>query len=591
MAVYFWVNYPIRPMHAGSVVLILHTHLPYVLHHGTWPHGSDWLCEAVAECYIPLLNVLERLRTHNLTAPLTLDISPVLCEQLEHPDFPALFEQYCTDHIELARQDEEYFRRTESNPHYRYLAHRWQQWYAERLADFTERYSRSIVGALRRLQDEGAIEIMTSAATHAYLPLLGSDYSIAAQIQIACESYRRHFGRDPRGIWLPECGYRPAYSWRTYLPVEHFSTPHSRLGIEQILARAGLEYFVTDEPLIRRSEPLAVQNADGTFSTPIPTAEHPFARTPLEIYRVASGWETAHENVAVFTRDQRIALQVWSAELGYPGDPNYLDFHKKHFASALRYWRVTDNKADMQYKLLYVPEWAHQRAQLHAFHFTQLIERSLSEYYRTMGRGGIVCLPFDTELFGHWWFEGPIFLFHVLRGLSLSPIARPTTASAALDAYQPRQIVRLPEGSWGRGNHHDVWIEPSVHWMWEAIYRAEYRWQRLAERYAKEKRSPTLERILAQALRELLLLQASDWEFLVTTHSARDYAQMRFFFHHADFERLCHMAERYLPKRGLSKADRTFLAETEQRNAIFPWLRLDNWTHATTTVGYDATMA
>lgn len=582
-------------MHSGSVVLILHTHLPYVLHHGTWPHGSDWLCEAVAECYLPLLGAIEQLAAEGYRAPITVDISPILCEQLEHPDFPALFEQYCTAHIELARQDERYFARTEPNPHYRMLARMWQQWYSTRLEEFTERYGRSIVGTLRRLQDAGAIEVMTCAATHGYLPLLGSDESVALQVKLACDNYRRHFGRSPRGIWLPECGYRPAYAWRTYLPVEHFSTPHWRLGIEQIVARCGLEYFVTDEPLVRRSEPLAILSPthDGgtTLSPPIPSAECPFARTPLEVYRVASSLETAAENVAVFTRDQSIAMQVWSAELGYPGDPNYLDFHKKHFASALRYWRVTDNKADMRYKLLYVPQWAQQRAQLHAFHFTQLIERSLAEYHRTTGRRGVVCLPFDTELFGHWWFEGPLFLYHVLRGLSLSPIARPTTASDALDGYRPREIVRLPEGSWGRGNHHDVWIEPSVHWMWESIYRAEHRWQRLARRMASQRRSPTLERIAAQALRELLLLQASDWEFLVTTHSATDYAQMRFFFHHSDFERLCDIAERYSPKRGVSKADRAFLEETERRNAIFPELRLEHWLDAAYLAGSHETVA
>ncbi|MCS7000248.1 MAG: DUF1957 domain-containing protein [Bacteroidota bacterium] len=578
-------------MQAGTVVLILHTHLPYVLHHGTWPHGSDWLCEAVAECYIPLLEVLERLAAEGYHAPITLDISPVLCEQLEHPDFPSLFEQYCTSHIELARQDERYFQRTEPNPHYQMLARMWQQWYARRLEQFTTTYNRSIVGALRRLQQEGIIEVMACAATHGYLPLLGSDESIALQVLVAQESYQRHFGRLPRGMWLPECGYRPSYPWRTYLPVEHFSIPHERLGIEQILARAGIEYFVTDEPLIRRAEPLAVLGQDGMLLPPIPTAAHPFARTPLELYRVASRWETAHESVAVLVRDQRIAMQVWSAELGYPGDPNYLDFHKKHFASALRYWRVTDNKADMRYKLLYVPEWAHQRAQLHAFHFTQLIERSLAEYRRATGRSGVVCLPFDTELFGHWWFEGPLFLYHLLRGLALSPIARPATASGALDAYLPREIVRLPEGSWGRGNHHDVWIEPSVHWMWEAIYRAEYRWMRLVERCRQQRRTPTLERILAQALRELLLLQASDWEFLVTTHTAKEYAQMRFFFHHSDFERLCTIAERYSPKRGLSKADRGFLEDTERRNAIFPDLRLDHWIRASTLVGTHAMVA
>jgi 1,4-alpha-glucan branching enzyme len=568
-------------MQPGSVVLMLHTHLPYVLHHGTWPHGSDWLCEAVAECYIPLLGVIEQLLAEGLVAPITLDISPVLCEQLEHPDFPALFEQYCTAHAELAREDERYFRRTESNPHYQHLARMWHAWYRSRLEEFQERYHCSIVGSLRRLQQAGAVEIMTCAATHGYLPLLGSDASVALQILLAKENYRKHFGTEPHGIWLPECGYRPAYPWRTYLGVEHFSTPHPRLGIEQFLARNGIDYFVTDEPLVRRATPLAIAREDGTLAPPIPSPLHPFARTPLELYRVASHWETATESAAIFTRDQRIALQVWSAELGYPGDPNYLDFHKKHFHSALRYWRVTDNKADMRYKLLYVPQWAQQRASLHAFHYTQLIERSLAEYARTTGRAGVLCLPFDTELFGHWWFEGPQFLYHLLRGLAHSPVARPQTARAAYQQHAPREIIQLPEGSWGRGNHHDVWIDPAVHWMWESIYRAERRWMLLAERMAAQQRTPTLDRILAQALRELLLLQASDWEFLVTTHSAADYAQMRFFFHHSDFERLCQMAEDYSPKRGLRRADRAFLVETEQRNALFPELRLDHWLQAT----------
>ncbi len=565
-------------MQPGSVVLILHTHLPYVLHHGTWPHGSDWLCEAVAECYLPLLNVLEQLRAEGLSAPITVDISPVLCEQLEHPDFPALFEKYCIAHAQLAQDDERFFRRTEPNPHYQRLARMWQQWYHQRLHDFRERYGSSIVGALRRLQNDGAIEVMTCAATHGYLPLLGSDASVALQVLLARDNYRKHFGTDPHGIWLPECGYRPAYAWQTYLNVEHFSIPHPRLGVEQVLARTGLLYFVTDEPLLRRAVPLAIVQEDGTYAPPQPTPAHPFARTPLEVYRVASGVETLAENVGIFTRDQRIALQVWSAELGYPGDPNYLDFHKKHFNSALRYWRVTDNKADMRYKLLYVPQWAEQRAQLHAFHFTQLIERSLAEYHRSTGKAGVLCLPFDTELFGHWWFEGPLFLYHLLRGLALSPLARPQTAHIAYRQYNPREIVQLPEGSWGRGNHHDVWIEQPVHWMWESIYRAERKWMLLADRLAQHQhRSRTLNRILAQALRELLLLQASDWEFLVTTGSAPDYAQMRFFFHHSDFERLCQIAERYTPKRGLNAADRAFLEETEERNRLFSELNFDHW--------------
>lgn len=571
-------------MHVGNYVLILHTHLPYVLHHGDYPHGSDWVCEAVAECYIPLLNAFHELKAEGISPQVTLDISPVLCEQLEHPDFLPLFERYCDVRIEMAKNDEAYFKRTEQEPHFQRIAQYWQKTYRERKNDFTKKYKRSIVGALRELQDSGDIEIMTCGATHGYFALLGSDTSIRLQLQAAVANYEKHFGRKPRGVWLPECAYRPAYPWRTFLPVEHLQKATMRAGVEQLVAEAGLEYFVIDQGSITGAQPVGFFKGGDKKSfvkTKARTAEHPFDLSPLALYNVTSGTDTSKGTAVVFTRDQQISMQVWSGDMGYPGDPMYLDFHKKFHRSALRYWRVTDNKADMMYKLLYVPGWAEERVNMHAFHYTQSIERALINNYRITNRFATLCTPFDTELFGHWWYEGPLFVKAVLRGLHHSPYVRTVTASAQMDYIKPAEVVNIPESSWGKNGHHEVWMNPDVQYMWSAIYKAEKTMDELLAAYRTPKMNKTLRRILTQAMRELLLLQASDWEFLVTTVSAKDYAEMRFYFHHTDFTKLCALAQKYGERTTkalrLSKQEKEYLEETEQRNAIFPELQLEWW--------------
>ncbi|MBL7973915.1 MAG: DUF1957 domain-containing protein [Candidatus Kapabacteria bacterium] len=567
-------------MHVGNYVLILHTHLPYVLNHGDWPHGSDWVCEAVAECYIPLLNAFHQLKDEGISPKVTLDISPVLCEQLAHPDFPALFEKYCQVRIDMAKNDEKYFKRTEQEPQFQRVAKYWQEWYSKRKTEYVAKYNRSIIGALKELQDSGDIEVMTCGATHGYFALLGSDKSIRLQLNAAIANYQKHFGRKPRGVWLPECAYRPAYPWKTYLPVAHLQKPTVRAGVEQLVHEAGLEYFVVDQGTTLGSKPVGVfKNGDhSTFvKTKTRTAEHPFDKTPLALYNVASGDDVSKGTSVIFTRDQNIAMQVWSGDLGYPGDPMYLDFHKKHHGSALRYWRVTDNKADMMYKLLYVPQWAQERVNMHAFHFTQSIERSLLNNHRVTNRFATLCNPFDTELFGHWWFEGPQFVQQVLRGLHHSPYVQCVTASEQLDAVQPNEVISIPESSWGKNGHHEVWMNPDVQYMWEAIYKAEKTMDDMVTQHVTPRMNKTLRRILTQAMRELMLLQASDWEFLVSTFSAKDYAEMRFFYHHSDFVRLCGLATTYAKKKKLTTQEKQYLELVEQRNAIFSELKLEMW--------------
>lgn len=570
-------------MHSGNYILILHTHLPWVLHHGTWPHGIDWLNEAVTECYIPLLNIFNSLMDEGIYPKVTLDISPVLCEELEHPDFKQGFIDYCNEKIKAAGDDEKQFKAWGWDDHHIYLTQYWQEWYTARKSDFLEKYNSSIIGALKKLQNEGAIEIMTCGATHGYLPLLGTDKSINLQVKAAVENYKKHFGHKPRGMWLPECAYRPSYNWKSLLPIYPFHIERLRPGIEQFLARNGIEYFVTDQDLLQRSTPIGIYtdiHLEQFLPINSPAFSYKpwsFTKSPLDLYNISSSEKIEYGTAVAFTRHRDISMQVWSGEVGYPGESNYLDFHKKHMVSRLRYWRVTDNKADMMYKLLYHPDWTQEKIDLQTNHFIHHIENTLNWNKRTTGKFGTLCTPFDTELFGHWWFEGPEFIKSVLKGLHHSPYVKAATASEQLIREKPLETISIPEGSWGRNNNHDVWSNNETKWTYELMYNDENRLLAIYDKYPPAGMNAMMRRIITQALRELMLLQSSDWQFLIFTHSARDYAEQRFSFHHSDFNRLCDLAEKYSENGLFDAQDELYLKETETRNNPFPELELEWW--------------
>lgn len=553
--------------HPGKVVINLHTHLPYVLHHGDWPHGSDWLCEAVAECYLPLLTMCHELIADGITPNLSLDISPILCEQLEHPDFAPIFIEYCNTKMALALKDAEKFIAMKADPHQVYLAHYWHEWYLRRQYEFEHSYNYSIIESFKKLQDVNAIEILTCAATHGYLPLLAEDKSVALQIRAAKNNYVKHFGISPKGTWIPECAYRPSYEWKTLLEHETYAIPTKRKGIEEILGQEGLNYFFVDQQLFTNAQ----------IAGKYPMHSLPEEYHSLRIFRVQSK-EAQTDNMSIaFARHQNIALKVWSGEDGYPGDGNYLDFHKKHEQSAMRYWRVTDNKTDMQYKMLYKPDWVQEKVSLHAYHFIKSIESLINKYQHATEKQAILCLPFDTELFGHWWFEGPRFLNAVIRGIYHSPYISLEKCSTIINDNHQSDIASLPEGSWGENGNHDVWINPQTKWTWEKIYDAECTFSQLMDTYHKDNRSKIQERLLLQAMRELMLMQSSDWQFLITNASAKDYAEMRFSNHYSDFNILAKLIVTYGKSKRLLAADAKIIQQIEVRNAIFPELRLDMW--------------
>jgi 1,4-alpha-glucan branching enzyme len=341
---------------AGFLSFTFHAHLPYVVNHGTWPHGIEWLHEAVAETYLPLLRLLARLERDGLALHLNLVLSPILLEQLAHPIFRADFPQYIRRKIGAAREDEAFFLQSGEH-HLAETARFWQQFFTQAGEDF-ETLDKDLIQALRRFSDAGRISLITSAASHGYLPLLGTDESVRAQVRIGVATHLRHLGSAPQGIWSPECGYRPAGPWSfpVSFPVAADTLPrpadsHNRIGLEQAFSESGLDLFFVDGHLIdeaaRTPSPYPVA-AGALPAASLPADDrterltHDPQRSLYQPYFV-NGPYTAHQDylhpTTVFPRDPRSALQVWSGESGYPADDDYLDFHKKRFPGGHRYWR------------------------------------------------------------------------------------------------------------------------------------------------------------------------------------------------------------------------------------------------------------
>lgn len=559
----------------GTFSFVLHSHIPYVLAHGRSPHGTDWLSEAAAETYLPLLDACRRLIAEGLSPKITLGLTPVLVEQLRDPSFQDEFSGYLRGKISTARTGQTAFRR-DGNYHMAYLARFWEDWYGFALRDFEEVYSRDIVGAFRALQDAGHIEIITSSATHGYSALLSQDTSLQAQVKVGIDAYERHFGRAPRGYWLPECSYRPRYHWAAPLSVPEVPrAPVLRKGVDEFLAENGIRYFFVEGSLLHGGEALGVY-AD-KFG-PLKEIYKQFQKETVKVeyrpyttfypYLVDSSGKGG-KTLAVFGRDTATGQQVWSGEKGYPGDEWYLEFHKKFVAEGdlslgLRFWRVSEDKANLGTKSLYDPHHAEERAETHAVHFAGLVKDTLKAQNDP---DAILTAVYDTELFGHWWFEGPQFLYHALRTLALDPEVSLQTVGNYLEAHPATLPVTLPEGSWGEGGFHYIWLNDETAWSWKLVYEVEAEMSALAREFDAV---PAAARVLKQAAREALLLMASDWQFCISTGGAKDYAEVRLRNHYANFEALAALTRRAGDGEELSVGDWKNIAECETRDSLFP---------------------
>jgi len=567
----------------GYFAFVLHSHLPYVLSHGRWPHGTDWLCEAAAETYLPIIRTLHELIEEGLQPRLTIGLSPVLCEQLIDDNFKKDFLHYIHLKIEAAENDIEEFRQLDQN-NMLTNARFWKEWYQGQLSEFTS-IDQDIVGSFRQLQNDGAVEIITCGATHGYYPLLSRDESLQAQTKLAVKNYEKHFGFKPKGLWLPECAYRPRYEWAPPVPINGSQKTYLRKGVDEFLSENGIEFFIVDSALLKGGKSIgaylerfeALQLIFDQYEKSVSSRPEEKDKTPREVYLVASAPET-EKPVAIFSRDPDTGLLVWSGEHGYPGDGNYLDFHKKRFPGGLRYWAVTSAKSDLADKVEYNRESAMRRIPENAAHFAAKVNDLLADFHEQSGQAGILVSPYDAELFGHWWFEGPLFLKQVLTNVAKNPQIETTFLSDYLKKSNPSRVVSIPEGSWGEGNHHYIWLNDQTAWTWKHIYESEYKMHELAKSWqnSPNEQDEVLKRLLAQMGRELMLMSASDWQFLISTFAARDYAELRLANHYEDFKKLAILAEKKLQEQALTKADKQFLSNCELRDKLFPEFDI-NW--------------
>jgi 1,4-alpha-glucan branching enzyme len=536
-----------------------------VVNHGRWPHGSDWLNEAAFECYLPLLETMHRLVGEGVSPKWTLSMSPILAEQLTSPEFQKELAFYYDTVRRACVETREHFSR-EGQAALVALSHYWEDFY-ERMWELHRRIGGDIIGTFAELQRAGHAEMITTGATHGYLPLLSRDESIHLQLRTAVESHRRHFGQAPRGVWLPECAYRPRYEWTPPTGRDSGRERRLRPGLEETLAQYGLEYFIADAHLLSAGAPIYVYRDYFPLHVEMRamSAERPLStpRSPYQTYRISSrgGSGTA----TAFFRDPKTTLQVWSRDHGYPGDFQYLEFHKKHFPGGLRFWRITDASRDLASKHVYEPERAMAQVRAHARHFVDLVAGTVAEV--ESDGSAVVCSPYDSELFGHWWFEGPAWLGEVAREMAGRGIV-PATLGEAFHICPPRTTISLPEGSWGEGGDHRVWLNADTEWTWDRVYSAEAEWVELRSGAAQA--SGDLKRVLAQVTRELLLLQASDWQFLITTGAARDYAERRVAEHYAEFKRLAEMARHLDHGEPMSGDAADLLRRLEREDFCFP---------------------
>jgi 1,4-alpha-glucan branching enzyme len=536
-------------MSIGSFVLVLHSHLPYCRKAGVWPFGEEWVFEAMAETYIPLLDIVDYLVDRNALGSFTVGFTPVLLDQLSDPYMLLRFDEYLEAKIAAAETDIARFG-SESEWKLQELARFYRDRYEGVRSSYHRRHNGNLVDAFRALQDNGVIEILAGAATHAYLPLLATDSSVYSQLKLGHDVYSQNFGRPPSGIWLPECGYSP---------------PSESSGVDRTLKDLGYSCFFVDAHAIEGGASIDVYS-DRVLQKPQARATAAKRDYTTYLPYLVSGSDTA-----VLGRNQRTALQVWSSEWGYPGDGNYREFHRRDPISGFSYWKVTSRLVDISAKETYHPEAALMRAKEHADHFVEMVERLLLDFNGETGKQGVIVAPFDVELFGHWWMEGLDWLRWTLEGLSKSPHVEVLSASKFLEKHPPNEKIDLLESSWGLGGGHYIWDNDLTNWMWQEIHNTEKEMQditlKIINKVRQQKDDASLRvRLLKQAAREALLLQSSDWPFLVTTEQARDYGERRFLEHKHRFERLAHA----LAQDVISPDTVSYLEQIESIDAVFP---------------------
>ena len=518
------------PNPKGYLALVLHAHLPFV-HHPEYPRflEEDWLFEALTETYLPLLDVFEGLVRDGVHFRITLSLTPPLLSMMTDPLLQQRYLGYLDERLAALAGER---RRTAGDANFHPVVQFYTEMYAHLRQRFVEQDRMDVSQSFRRLMESGHLELITCGATHGYFPLLAvNEESIYAQLSMAVRTHERILGRKPRGIWLPECGYTP--------------------GVDRILNEFGIEFFILDSHGLLNAEPRPRYGVHRPIRTP--------------------------GGPAAFARDYESSRQVWSAEEGYPGDFLYRDFyrdagfdvHEPHIEqlrhagiatfTGLKYHRITGKTA---WKEPYHPGWARERAAGHAGHFLSNRQQQVHWLTSFLDRPPVIVAPYDAELFGHWWFEGPQWIDFLLRKMAYDQQdVQATTPAEYIDRFGDLQPASPPECSWGAGGYHEVWLNGSNDWIYPYLHAAAERMSALVHRFP-DAQGP-LRWVLDQTARELLLAQSSDWAFIMKTGTSVEYAVRRQKTHIHRFDRLATMAES-------GNYDESYLRDVTARDSLFP---------------------
>ncbi|MHA1791928.1 MAG: 1,4-alpha-glucan branching protein domain-containing protein [Promethearchaeota archaeon] len=518
--------------------LVLHAHIPFCRKSGTWPAGEEWLHEAIIDSYLPMLRVLGKLKSISIKPSISIDFTPVLLEQLADHYMQDKFIKYLEELIIRSRKDIVRFHDIEP---LRKLSEYYLAEYEYYLDMYKNKIRRDIIGAFRRFEQDGMIEIFTSAATHGFLPLLERDSSIWAQVKMGVDVHEKYFGKKPVGMWLPECAFRPL----------EFVGDRAVAGLDHWLRKAGIKYFIVNYTGIDDARIVRV-NPDGVSYT-----------STYEGYRLDG------TGVCVLGRNYATSERVWSAEVGYPGNSAYREFHLKDPVSGLRYHAVSGK---FQVKNHYSLREAMSQVKTDALDFTGLIRENLKDYKKINGRDGIIVAPYDFELFGHWWYEGPSWIEELFMNLSkVDDVDVMMIKDYIKENEKNFSEIILERTSWGEGGDFRVWNSKEQSWMWPYINSCASDLEKILRDNEGSKNELT-SRVLKQMARELLLMEGSDWPFLLYTNQAADYANQRFHWHHQRFNILSWAAKDFNDKNRL---DLNFLSEIEEIDNCFQDVNLE----------------
>lgn len=517
----------------GFLALVLHTHLPFVRH----PEHEEfleerWFFEAITETYLPLLERFQRLGNDQVPFRITMSFTPTLLAMLSDGLLQARYLRHLEKLIELSAKEIE---RTRWTAPFHRLALFYHHRFTTARQQFVDSYRRNLIQPFRELSERGLLEPIASCATHGYLPLMETQpIAVRAQMRIGVQAFEQAFGKRPIGFWLPECGYHP--------------------GHDVFLKELGIRYFLSD--------------AHGVlFGSP---------RPKYGVYAPAM----CPSGVAAFGRDLESSKSVWSAEEGYPGDFDYREFYRdigydleydyvrpylngdgSRLNTGIKYYRITGKTNEKQ---PYDPDRGLEKAAHHAANFMFNRGKQVEFLRSVMDRAPIVVSPYDAELFGHWWFEGPDWLEFLIRKIHTDQRSlRLIAPSDYFHHYPTNQVLEPSMSSWGNGGYSDVWLNGANDWIYRHLHKMSERMTQVATEHPRTDGLRT--RLLNQMARELLLAQSSDWAFILKTQTHTGYAYQRLHDHFARFNGLYDAVRQ-------DQIDESWLSELEAKDGLFPFL-------------------